>query len=384
MGRISARTKRIWTLVYATLLTLAMAAGEVAFVFFYARNRAETAGLAFAVLGFFCSWILASVLHELGHIVFAKINGMSVAYTKFFLFRFVRTDGKLRFSLASPFSPEETQAIPVRRGNMRRRTAWYTAGGLTFGTAFALIVAGLAVGFHGRVELAACATFAALPYALYMVLLNAIPASYASGKTDAAVLRGILKGYDEEKTTLAAMEIHGRLCEGERFSEIDESLYFDLPQLPEDAPAYAMIVDLRYRYYLDLGDEEKAADQLNRLTIAAPYLTEREIAALTAELTYQHALRGDRKRAEESGKLCEEYLAGETAVAKRALAAYSLLCGKTAEAESLLGQGEKILEREFCAGVKRSEKALFARLEKKLSENLAVETEKTGSTVDNL
>lgn len=368
--KVSAKTKKIWTLVYATLLSLAMAAGEGLIVFLYARGRAGTAGLGFAVLGFACSWILSTVLHEVGHIVFAKANEMRVAYTKFFLFRLMRTDGKLRFSLASPFAPEETQVIPACRGNMRRRAAWYTVGGLVFGGVFALVVAGLTLAFHGRVELAACATFAALPYALYMVLLNALPTTYGLGKTDAAVLRGILKGEDEEKTMLTAMEIHGRLFEGERFSEIEKNLYFDLPQLPEDVPTYAMIVDLRYRYYLDLGDEEKAADQLNRLTSAAPYLTEAGVLDLAAELTYLHSLRNDAERAEESGKICREYLATEALVCKRALAAYSIMHGKFDEAKILIEQGRELLEKEYCLGVKRSEEVLFARLEGKLSENL--------------
>lgn len=66
------------------------------------------------------------------------------------------------------------------------------------------------------------------------------------------------------------MEIHGKLAEGKSFSEIDEKFYFDLPQLPEDEPMYAIILDLRYRYYLERGETERAADCLNRLASAQP------------------------------------------------------------------------------------------------------------------
>ncbi|MFQ7079555.1 MAG: hypothetical protein ACLRSW_17405 [Christensenellaceae bacterium] len=76
------------------------------------------------------------------------------------------------------------------------------------------------------------------------------------------------------KCLISAMEIHGKLAEGKSFSEIDEKFYFDLPQLPEDEPMYAIILDLRYRYYLERG-KGRAADCLNRLASASPILEKR-------------------------------------------------------------------------------------------------------------
>ena len=66
----------------------------------------------------------------------------------------------------------------------------------------------------------------------YIFFLNIAPLEYASGKTDALVYRGIQRGEAAEKVMLSAMEIQGQLYEGKTFSQIDESLYFDLPQLP--------------------------------------------------------------------------------------------------------------------------------------------------------
>ena len=44
-------------------------------------------------------------------------------------------------------------------------------------------------------------------------------------------------------------------------SEIDESYYFDLPQLCEEHPYFIQLLTLRYSYYLDKGDYENAKKQ---------------------------------------------------------------------------------------------------------------------------
>ena len=90
-----------------------------------------------------------------------------------------------------------------------------------------------------------------VPYAAYLFLLNLPPVEYASGKTDTLVYLGLKKGYDGEKNMLSAMEIQGQLYEGKSFAEIDETLYFDNPQLCEDEPLFAVMLDLKYRYFLE-------------------------------------------------------------------------------------------------------------------------------------
>ena len=88
-----------------------------------------------------------------------------------------------------------------------------------------------------------------LPYTGYLFLLNVLPLEYPNGKTDIGVYVGIKKGEAAEKNMLSAMEIQGQLAEGKSFSEIDEMLYMDVPQLCEDEPMFAVMLDLRYRYY---------------------------------------------------------------------------------------------------------------------------------------
>lgn len=75
-----------------------------------------------------------------------------------------------------------------------------------------------------------------------------------------------------------------------------------------------------------------------------------------------HSLNKDTERAEESGKLCKEYLGKDTAQAKRILAAYCAMLGKTEEMKALKAQAENCLSREDTEGIKKFEKILLSRI----------------------
>ena len=83
MGRIGGK-------IYAIALLLLMAAGECLTVVYFAWTKAGTGvvATAYAIGGFLLAIILAPTVHELGHIVFAKAQGMRVVMTKFSFFSF--------------------------------------------------------------------------------------------------------------------------------------------------------------------------------------------------------------------------------------------------------------------------------------------------------
>lgn len=313
------------------------------------------------VCGLIAGVVLAPICHELGHVALARANGMDDVYVKTFCFKLVLKNGKKKFSFASPFSPDETQVVPKRGGDMQKRAQAYTLGGLIFGSIFlfALLTAAIVCAAFGVTRYA---LWGAAPYAAYLFLLNVAPLEYAGGKTDMLVYLGLKRGYDAEKNMLAAMEIQGRLYEGKSYAEIEEKLYFDLPQLREDEPLFAVMLDLRYRYYLEKGELEKAADQLNRLANSQSYLADAETEKIAAELVYMHSLLGDPDGAEENGKLCREYLKSEDASAKRILAAYSSAFGRKDAAEELILQAEEALRNERIVGVAKFERILLSRV----------------------
>ena len=351
--------KRRFATIYAVVCTLLLAAGFLT-VFLFAWQKGTDAVID-TLIAFAISLFLAPAMHELGHASFACAARMQVVYSKFFCFKIFRKGKKIKLRFASPFAADETQVIPKSGGNMQKRTAWYALGGLLFSGAF------LAVILAGAIVLACLGYFKGalwglVPYVGYLFLLNLLPAEYASGKTDMLVYQGIKKGYDAEKNMLSAMEIQGQLYAGKSFAEIDGNWYFDTPQLCEDEPLYAVMLDLRYRYFLEKEDYENAADCLNRLAQSQAYLPEAEVEKIAAELTYMHALRGDLESAEASGQLCKGYLSSEEVSAKRILAAYSKAAGKTDAIEPLLAQAEACLANERISGLQKAERILLSRI----------------------
>ena len=348
--------KRRLATVYAVANTILLAVGVLlSFGFAWQNGTQSTIN---NIVGLAVSLVLAPTVHEIGHIVFARINQMRVIYAKFFCFKISECKGKRRFSLASPFVADETQVIPTKSGNMKKRACGYTLGGLIFGgiALFAVLIPALV-----------CMSFllwGAFPYFAYLFLLNAMPMEYASGKTDMAVYLGLKKESPAEKNMLCAMEIHGNLFEGKSFAEIEENLYFSAPQLAEDEPLFAVMLDLRYRYYLDKNELEKAGDCLNRLLpCITEYLPELEAEKLAAEFVYLHSVLGDFERAEECGKACQAYLRSESVTAKRILAAFSSAFGKTDSVVPLIEQAERLLETERITGVAKFERKLLKKIQ---------------------
>lgn len=357
--------RRKLAIAYAMLCTLLLVAGCVVLFTFAWKVGVEAMGKC--VFGLVLGFVLAPVLHELGHYTFALANNMRCVYLKCFCFRFVLENGKKRFSFASPFGADETQVIPKSGGNMKKRARRYAVGGLVFSGIFLtlLLVAGVLTTVLGETNYF---VWGLVPYFVYLFILNLPAVEYANGKTDGLVCKGLHRGYDAERVMISAMEIQGRLYEGKRFSEIDESLYFDLPQLCEEEPLYAVILDLRYRYFLDKDEPIKAGECLNRLLGLQAYLPEQEIRKIAMELTYMHAVSGNVSDADAIGQLCKEELKKDTATAKRVLIAYCKASGKLDSITALKEQAKSALEKEPVKGIAEFERRLISKLTDKKTE----------------
>ncbi len=345
--------------IYAILLILLWVGGSL-LVFSLAWQMGVRKMMG-SILGFVLGFGLSPIVHELGHLFFGWRMNMECVYIKCSCLKVYTKNGKRHFGLASPFSKDETQMVPTKSGNMEKRMTVYALGGLIFGAAFLLIVIAAALICHafGHAEFA---LWGIVPYAAYLLLVNAVPFEYASGKTDTYVCLGIKKGYDAEKTMISALKIQGQLYEGKSFAEIDERLYFDLPQLCEDEPMFAVILDLRYSYYLEKGEMEKAADCINRLAYVQAYLPPVQVEKIAAELMYMHVMNGDLARAEECGDMCREFLKGNTVTAKRVLIAYSAAYGRSDTVAALLKQAKRCLDDERVAGIRKFEETLIERV----------------------
>ena len=101
--------------------------------------------MVFYLVGTVCSLILAPLLHETGHMLFALSQNMRITYAKFFCFKIYVNGKRTCFGFASPFAPEQTQIVPKTGGNMQKRASRYTLGGLIFSGIFFIITLAVAL-----------------------------------------------------------------------------------------------------------------------------------------------------------------------------------------------------------------------------------------------
>ena len=180
------------------------------------------------------------------------------------------------------------------------------------------------------------------------------------------VVCGIARREREELAMVLSMDIFGLLGEGKSFSQIEQSRVENLPVVAENAPMYAVTQDIKYRYFLENGDEERAVDALNRLALASEYLTEEQTQQIATELLYMHATLGDRQRADATKEIAGKHLLQDLPECKRALAAYCALIGNKDDAVKTAKDGLRALENESLLGKRKSEEILLLRLLAKL------------------
>lgn len=186
---------------------------------------------------------IASLLHELGHIICGKLCGMRVKLVKNGVFR-----------------PSGCSVLPERPGNMRARFVFTALGGLIVNFVFAVVGMGLlfADGVALYFSFFATASF-------YLFMINVLPVTYASGDTDMLLALQAIKNTDVWKVLGRVLEIQGMITAGTPIEGIEEDLFFSVPQIAEYEPAFIMLVSLRADYYAARGDEENAKKWSDRL-----------------------------------------------------------------------------------------------------------------------
>lgn len=112
----------------------------------------------------------------------------------------------------------------------------------------------------------------ASPYALYSFIINAAPLEYGEGKTDGLVALEIIKKEPTAQVLMNILKIQGYLRGGALMSELDESLFLDVPQLPEDDINFIILTQLRYEYYLAKGNDSEAYKYFVRYRQLIQYL----------------------------------------------------------------------------------------------------------------
>lgn len=254
--------------------------------------------VVFIVLGVIAFGIFGSFFHELGHVVFAKANDFFIQSVSIFFVKAYKEGEKLKFKFDFHFSAAgSTEVIPKKNEKLSERFIRVTLGGCFFNLFFSIIsILPIVFGQYLSTNLY-CFFVAALPISFYFFLDNLLPKVSGGVRNDGAVAYGIRKKDDVSIVTLAVLSIHSDLFVGKRPSDIEENKLFNLPQICEEEPSFAALLDLRYWYYLDREDyvmAEKINQRLIGLTEDAPPAVKNEILRETLYAACTYSFNEDR------------------------------------------------------------------------------------------
>ena len=240
----------------------------------------------YLIIGALLSGFICTLVHELGHVIFGKANGFDFLSMTVWFFKLSKINGKFKFNFVMMGdSAGSTEMIPKHTENLEKRFKNMTMGGI-FLSSF-LILIGVAVMIFNLSSMPLYCVFAMfLPIGLYCLFGNLLPVAEGGVMNDGAVLQGLKRQTDSVKVALGILAIHSQMYNGKTPAEIDEKLYFDLPQLPEDDLNFAILLNARYAYYLDKGDYENAKKVLERFLSLEDYLPKSYLYVGKAEALY--------------------------------------------------------------------------------------------------
>lgn len=303
---MSGRAKNNLYRVVALILWLAAVAAFVLMVLFprsgdgfraLYKGENEPYWVAIGALAALLFLPLHVLVHEMGHLLFGLAAGMRFHSVRVGLVRISRERGKLRIRSAdSSRAAGEADFYPTSAKGVRTRFSLTALGGALLNLIYAGTLAALYFTLPYHPALLFFALFA--PFNLYEGVMALYPAELSAGNTDGMVILGLLKKSPEAIVTLNVLTAQGILYEG-TFADIPRQFLFDVPVVREDLPAFAALLQLRWRYAVLKGAYTDAMKALSRLETLYEELDGEERSEIAADLAYMYAvLTPDPARAE--------------------------------------------------------------------------------------
>lgn len=252
------------------IILIALVAILVFFVAFVNDSYHGTSNMYLTILFYLIGavvWGLVNALiHELGHVIAGKKNGFFITGVTAWFFSWVRRGKKFQFNFTSiKEQAGYTESIPTSVEDIEKRVKKMSFGGIIASGVF-MLLSFIPLFFCGKMAYWLYSIMAiALPISGYYFFGNVIPFISEGVRNDGAIIDGVNKNADDVKVMISLLKINAELFNGKTYSEIDESYYFDLPQLPEDSPYYVGNMIAKYNFYLDKEDYENAKKITERL-----------------------------------------------------------------------------------------------------------------------
>ena len=354
-----------------SLLVAIIALSTVVFVCNSTYNEQLTSVLLKFLVGALIAGFLNTFFHELAHLFIGKKNGFVFSSFTVWFFKWYKDGDKIKFAFTM-FGEElgYTEMIPTHVEDLCLRLKKMTIAGPMASLVIAII--GLLAFIIPNLSVwAYCILAMFLPIGAYSFVASILPESNYGVRNDGGVVYGLKHQDDVAKVTISLLSIQAEMYQGKTPAQVDEKLYFDLPQLPEDDYNFIMLLNARYFYYLDKEDYENAKKVTERLVglvddvikdLRAPIL----VNALYNACTFDF----DEDVADDIVYETEKYLnAVNTATNLRAKLAYLLY---------VKGETE-LLDIFYKKGVKEADKCQikgFAVLENKLFDKMKKDFEK--------
>ncbi len=336
---MSGRTKRI---LYNTAVAVAGLAAYVCVVLMALIAAWEYAELpksypiVFIVAGVTILLLKPEVIvHELGHLLFGAFAGMKFVSVSVGWLQFSTRGKKVR--LRYPTAAGESCMVPAKTDCLRKRAMIASLGGATLNFAVGIVFCVLFIFLHDSAALLFFELLA--PLQLFEGIAAMLPAETNAGKTDGALFVSLKNHTDG--LFLRVLEIQG-LLEKKSFGELSESLFFDVPVVREDDPAFLSFLQLKWQYLLVRGDVRAASEHIERLRELSDYLPQREAAEIGCDAAFmKYVLSGTR-----------EFSAPPEAKGTLSHLRLGLVCGEGKE------QYYKAVQRERSYGIRDFEKRL--------------------------
>lgn len=318
-------------------------------------------GIICLITGGIAACFLSVLFHETGHMLFSKFSGFKIASFRLFNRETIYLNGRITTKkIKNNFSYGSCELINTKEENIKKRFFIVTTGGIIF--SFLIFITYLLLNVflnnvHPYIYVFFCM---GMLISLYILLSSLLPSEIKGTHTDGAIIFGLTKDKDYTKVLIALLKIQAQLYGGKTPSEIDKDLYFNVPLLSDDHISMMQLYYLRYFYYLDFGDNVKAAETDRRILQFIDIMPIEEVTKLYLNIVFDLIISGnENEKAKATYKFIEERL-GEDITTLRIKAYYSTYINKNKEkTEEYINKAKELNKDESLSGMYKMEMKLL-------------------------